>query len=282
MIVRQQKCIEPLGESKSDYEIFAGLSERLGLGDVFTDGGKTELDWGKAYFDAPTSPRSRLGGVREEGLPRRAVPGGLQADAGLRWFAEGRTRDTPDWGNPKRGTDKAHELGTYQRQDRVRAREPQEPLPGRPGAAGDAPRYIASWEGHHTTELFGKYPLQLVSPHPRFSFHCHYDKHTDWLERHPGAPHQEGRLRWWPVRLSPADADARGIRNGDIVRLYNDRGSVLCCAVVTERVRPGVAHSYASSAKYDPLEPGKADSIDKGGCVNMLTRRGWSASTRRA
>ena len=43
----------------------------------------------------------------------------------------------------------------------------------------------------------------------------------------------------------PEDAEARGILNGDIVKLYNDRGGVLCCAVVTERVRPGVIHSYA-------------------------------------
>ena len=50
---------------------------------------------------------------------------------------------------------------------------------------------------------------------------------------------------WWPARIHPRDAEARGIRNGDIVRLYNDRASVLCAAVVTERVRPGVIHSYA-------------------------------------
>jgi trimethylamine-N-oxide reductase (cytochrome c) len=33
------------------------------------------------------------------------------------------------------------------------------------------PQYIASWEGHRTTELYSKFPLQMVSPHPRFSFH---------------------------------------------------------------------------------------------------------------
>ena len=43
--------------------------------------------------------------------------------------------------------------------------------------------------------------------------------------------------------------------------------------MVTERVRPGVVHSYASSAKYDPLSPGKADSSDKGGCVEHAHAR---------
>ena len=76
---------------------------------------------------------------------------------------------------------------------------------------------------------------------------------------------------WWPARINPVDAGLRGIRNGDIVRLYNDRGSVLCCAVVTGRIKPGIVHSYASSAKYDPLEPGKSTATDKGGCVSILT-----------
>ena len=41
-------------------------------------------------------------------------------------------------------------------------------------------------------------------------------------------------------------------------------------ALVTERCRPGLLHSYQAGAKYDPLEPGNADSIDRGGCVNLL------------
>ena len=63
----------------------------------------------------------------------------------------------------------------------------------------------------------------------------------------------------------------RVIQNNDIIKLYNDRGTVLCVAIVTERVPEGIIHSYASSANYDPLEPGNPNSIDKGGCVNILT-----------
>ena len=67
------------------------------------------------------------------------------------------------------------------------------------------------------------------------------------------------------------DANERGIKDGDIVKLYNDRGAVLGVAHVTERMRPGVIHSYEASAIYDPLEPGKPYSIDRGGCINILT-----------
>ena len=57
MIVLQKKCIEPLGESKSDYEIFAGLAKRLGVYGAFTMGGKTELDWVKQIFHATDLPK---------------------------------------------------------------------------------------------------------------------------------------------------------------------------------------------------------------------------------
>jgi trimethylamine-N-oxide reductase (cytochrome c) len=58
----------------------------------------------------------------------------------------------------------------------------------------------------------------------------------------------------------------------DLVRLYNDRGSVVCAAQVTQRLPQGTVHSYEASASYDPVgDPGS--STDRGGCVNLLTSR---------
>jgi molybdopterin guanine dinucleotide-containing S/N-oxide reductase-like protein len=270
IIVREQKCIEPLWESKSDYQIFSDIADRLGMKEKYTDGGKTDIDWVRAFFDS-----SDLPGLidwetfNEQGYYIINAPEDYKPTPSLRWFAEGRPCDTPDLNNPKRGTDKAHELGTYSGKvefasESLKAHFPDDPE--RPVS----PRYIPSWEGYRS-EGYDRYPLQLLSAHPRFSFHCHYDKHTDWLDDIPVHRIKKDGYAWWPARIHPDDAAQRGIRNGDIVRLYNDRASVLCLAAVTERVRPGVIHSYASSAKYDPLIPGRADSIDKGGCVNMLT-----------
>jgi trimethylamine-N-oxide reductase (cytochrome c) len=187
----------------------------------------------------------------------------------MRWFYEGRDCDTPDLMNPKRLTEKRAELGTFSGKVEFESVSLKQYFPDdeeRPVV----PRYIPSWEGHHS-ELFEKYPLALLSPHPRFSFHCHYDKHTDWLNDIPGHRIKKDGYPWWPARINPEDAAERGIDNHDIVRLYNDRASVLCIAVVTPRVAPGVVHSFASSALYDPLLPGRADSVDKGGCVALLT-----------
>ena len=188
----------------------------------------------------------------------------------LRWFAEGRPCDTPDTSNPKRGTDKAHELATPTGKIEFVSKTLSERTPDDDERA-PLPTYKPSWEGHETAELFSKYPLQLISPHPRFSFHTHHDTRVPWLSEIPEHRMWIDGYNYQVCRIHPQDAQARGIGNGDIVRLYNDRASVLCLAVVTPRVRPGVIHSYASSAKYDPLIPGRADSPDKGGCVNMLT-----------
>ena len=56
----------------------------------------------------------------------------------------------------------------------------------------------------------------------------------------------------------------------DLVEIFNDRGSVICAAHITERIPPGTVHSYEGSACYDPIgEPGQ--SVDRGGCINLLT-----------
>ena len=132
------------------------------------------------------------------------------------------------------------------------------------------PRYIPSWEGP-ASKLARKYPLQLVSPHPRFSFHTHYDRRASWITDIAAHRIKKDGYEYWTVRIHPADAEARGIGHGDVVKLYNDRGSVLGIAQLTERLKPGVIHSYCSCGKYDPVERGKVGSLDRGGCVNLLT-----------
>ena len=51
IIHMQHKCIEPLGESKSDFEIFQAIANRLGLWQVFSEG-NAEYDWVRRIFDS--------------------------------------------------------------------------------------------------------------------------------------------------------------------------------------------------------------------------------------
>jgi len=75
---------------------------------------------------------------------------------------------------------------------------------------------------------------------------------------------------YWVIRINSEDAKKRGIKDNDIVKAYNDRGTVLLAAQVTERVPPGVVHCYESCSIYEPIgEPG--ESPDRGGCINLLT-----------
>ena len=66
-------------------------------------------------------------------------------------------------------------------------------------------------------------------------------------------------------------AERKGIKDGDVVRLFNDRGSCLCVARVTNRLYPQTIHAYTSSGIYNPIEYGKYKSWDKGGSINVLT-----------
>ena len=74
-----------------------------------------------------------------------------------------------------------------------------------------------------------------------------------------------------PVRIHPQDAAARGIRDGDIVRLYNDRGACLAGAVLSEALRPGVVQ-LSTGAWYDPEDPAADNPICVHGNPNVLTR----------
>jgi trimethylamine-N-oxide reductase (cytochrome c) len=268
IVVYEKKCIEPIGESKSDLEIFTLLAERLGFKDDYTDGGKTEEDWIKKQYEVSDLPKYiPYEDFKKKGYFVVPLPKNYKPTPAFRWFYEGRKRDTPDTLAPD--PEKKEGLGTYSGKIEFVSHSLQKYFPKdkeRPPMA----RYIPSWEGYDSP-LAKKYPLQLIAPHPRYSYHTHYDAHCEWLADIPGHRIRKSGNNWIVVRVHPQQAEERGIQNGDIIKVFNDRGVVLGIVQVTERVRPGVVHCYSSSGKYDPLEPGKAYSPDRGGCINILT-----------
>ena len=70
-----------------------------------------------------------------------------------------------------------------------------------------------------------------------------------------------------PLWLHPSEAAKRGIKNGDIVKLYNERGAVLGGAYVTERLMPGVAY-MDHGARCDWIIYGE---LDRGGAINLIS-----------
>jgi molybdopterin guanine dinucleotide-containing S/N-oxide reductase-like protein len=269
IIIYQQKCIDPLYESKSDYWIFTQLAKKMGIEAEYTEG-NTEEDWvKKMFFSSELSKLISFDDFKKKGYYVVGVPENYQAKPAIRWFYEGRPCDTPDTNNPRLNTDKSHLLGTFSGKVEFVSESIKKFTPDdneRPPLA----RYIPSWEGYNS-EMVKKYPLQLISPHPRMTFHTHHDAHSPWLAETPANRIFKDGYPWHVVRLNPIDAGARNINDGDIVKLYNDRASVLGIAQVTERMRPGVVHSYEGSSKYDLVERGNPASPDKGGCVSTLT-----------
>jgi len=271
----QKKCIAPLGESKSDYEIFSQVAKKLGFFEKYTQNVTSELEWVKRMFNASDLPKYiSWENFEKKGYFVVPLPHSYKPTPAFRWFAEGRNKDTPDPG-PQGGTlqglpDAANSLDTQSGKIEFEAQSLKRFDPN-DNERPPVPQYIPSWEGHHCKNLVSKYPLQLVTPHPRYSFHTMNDDKNCWVNEIPEhrVKAEDGHY-YWVIRVHPQDANKRGIKNNDIVRAFNDRGEVLLAAQVTERIAPGTAHSYESCSVYEPLgEPGR--SIDRGGCINLLT-----------
>ena len=108
-----------------------------------------------------------------------------------------------------------------------------------------------------------RFPLQLIANQPATRLHSQLDFGATSL-----ASKIKGRE---PVRIHPQDAAARGIGDGDIVRLYNDRGECLAGAVLSDALRPGVVQ-LSTGAWYDPEDPTSDKPLCVHGNPNVLTR----------
>ena len=246
-VLAVQRCIAPYAESRNDFDILAGIADRLGCAQGFTEG-RSETDWLRHLHDQNRQRAAEQGFTLPDfdtfwregecGLPERedfqvmhakfrADPGGhrLRTPSGrIEIFSE--TIESFDY----------------------------EDCPGHP-----AWMEPAEWLGSPLAERF---PLHLVSNQPVVRLHSQYD--ASELSR---AAKVSGREA---IRLNPDDAGARGIAAGDVVRVFNDRGQCLAGAVLSDAVRPGVVQ-MATGAWFDPAQPGEIGSLCKHGSVNVLT-----------
>ncbi|HEJ7573832.1 DMSO/selenate family reductase complex A subunit [Klebsiella michiganensis] len=118
------------------------------------------------------------------------------------------------------------------------------------------PVYASTFEGWDDP-LREKFPLQMFGFHYKARTHSSYGN-IDVLQ---AACRQE-------VWLNPLDAEKRGIKNGDMVRVFNARGELRIPAKVTPRIMPGVS-AMGQGAWHDANMNG--DRIDRGSCINTLT-----------
>lgn len=272
VITFQHQVIKPMGESKSDYDIFSGICERLGLSAYFTEG-VTELDWVKREFEASDLPKITTWKkfIKRGYVVLPAEKEELRSPVSWRWFAEGRKKDVPEPMPLPSDYSEEYLKGLQTQTGKIEfdcesLKHFDKEDPERPTYV----KYTPSWEGHRSTDMTEKYPLQMITPHPRFSFHTQGDAKDTYLNDIDEHRVLVDGYRYWTIRINPEDAKRRGIAMHDLVKVFNHRGAVICAAIVTERIREGTTHGYESCATYDPLgEPG--ESIDRGGVLNLIT-----------
>ena len=266
--VFQHKAIEPLGESKSDYKIFSMICERLGLSAYFTEG-ISEIDWARRIFDSSDLPKI----ISWEEFVRKGyavIPPNKKEHRdplSWNWYYENRKKDVPE-PMPLPSDYKDEYLKGIQTQSgkiefeasslkRFDANDPERPP-------------IVKYNPAFKINNKSKYPIMMLTPHPRYSFHTQGDAKDTFINDISDHRVNVDGYDYWVIRINSKDALKRKIKNNDLVKVFNDQGAVICAAQVTDRIMESSAHGYESCAKYDPLgKPG--ESPDRGGMLNLLT-----------
>jgi anaerobic selenocysteine-containing dehydrogenase len=238
------RAVEPPGEAKTQYEICSGLAERLGIGDQYTEG-RTQKAWMEYLYHESRKLKPELPEDIDE-----AISHGI-----YKWYATSPLvalkafRNNPRE-NPLSTPSGKIELFSRRLLDMGQSWE----LPD-----GDAitalPQYAHSWEGVHDP-LRAQFPLQLIGHHFKGRVHSSFAG-LAWLQK--VAP----QSLW----INQLDAAKRGIRHGDMVKVFNGRGLTYVPAKVTLRIMPGVV-SLPEGAWHKT----NAEGEDIGGCVNVLTK----------
>ena len=237
------QLIPPVGEARNDYDIFTGLSERLGAGTRFTEGRNAD-EWIRLLYEEfrTQSAEQDIEVPDYDALKARnwmRLP--IQAEGPNRTlFAP--FRDDPD----------AAPLGTPSGRIEIFSETIDgfgyDDCPGHPV-------WLPPSEWLGTAEAAA--PLHLVSPQPADKLHSQLE--SALADREGARPET--------LRLHPDDAGTRGITTGDLVRVFNTRGACRARALVTDTIRPGVV-ALPTGAWYG--DPG--GNIDPDGNPNVLTK----------
>jgi molybdopterin guanine dinucleotide-containing S/N-oxide reductase-like protein len=257
-VLLQNKAIEPVGESKSDYEIVLEVAKKMGKYEEVTKGKSVE-DLIKYTY---------------EGI-------GLPEFIGWEDFKEKQYYVFPvaqDWEKDPPGLRKFYEdpvanpLKTPSGKLEIYSERLAQNFPD-DKERGAIPRWIEKSETHDE-RISGpraeKYPLLMMSNHGRWRVHAQCDDIPWTREIRTCKVRGKDGYMYEPLWIHPSTAAGRGIKNGDIVKAFNERGAVLGGAIVWERIKPGVVY-MDHGARVDWIIPG---SLDRGGAVNLISPNG--------
>ena len=249
--IHRPKVIEPLGESKTDFQVYTELAYRLGFGPAFNPKAN------RSYFDNPEAvddtylrewwqnkvmghqhvtmswDEFQKRGIYKFILPEPHVAFRAQIEQGAQF-------PTPS--------------GKIEIFSSILARTPDFRRTQWGYAIPPIPKWIEPWEwlGH---EKAAQFPFHVITPHPRWRTHSIFNN-IPWLRE---TFEQE-------VTINASDARKLGIKTGDTCEVWNDRGKIIVPAYVTERCMPGVLVVH-EGAWMDLDENG----VDRSGNPDFLT-----------
>ncbi|WP_100638402.1 molybdopterin guanine dinucleotide-containing S/N-oxide reductase [Marinobacter salexigens] len=246
-IVPMKKVVEPQHEAKDDYEVFREMSARFGVEKEFGEG-RSQIQWIKHFYDQASDvaraqrvrmPRFQQFWEANEILENPADP------SRANWVRHADFRKDPIL-NP---------LGTPSGKIEIFSQTIDD-------MKYDDCLGHASWL--EPVEYLGNatsdYPVHLITPHSAYRLHAQLN-YSKLRDKYAIADRE-------PVTIHPKDAADRDIKAGDLVRIYNERGQILCGAVLDDGIKRGVVAVH-QGAWYDPSDNGD-NALCKNGNINVL------------
>jgi len=245
-VLAMKQAIAPIGEARADFDIFHALAQRLGYADAFTEG-RDEMAWCRAIY-------------------QRVVDGAARKNIALPDFETFWEAGFAELPPPEQ------DFVLFEDFRRDPTLYPLHTPSGKIEIASQTvagfgyddcpphPTWLppAEWLGDTAAR---DWPLHLITHQPMTRLHSQLDPSSH--SRRQKIKDREA------IRIHPDDAARRHIGDGDIVRVFNDRGACLAAAIIDPQVMPNVV-VMATGAWLDPSAVD--DAPERHGNPNVLTR----------
>ena len=246
-VIAMQKLVDPLYHSKTDFDIWFEFCKRMNREQEYCRG-MTPDQWLEQIYEDCRAENLK----KDYFMPPFAEfwkKGYVIFPEGKLWTRHADFREDPE----------VNALGTPSGFIEISSRKIANY--GYPDCKGH-PMWMEKTERSHGGPGSDKYPLWLQSAHPDKRLHSQTCESEEWRNTYA----VQGRE---PCYLNAEDATARGIADGDLIRVFNDRGQILVGAVISDNYPPGVIRIH-EGAWYAPTGA-EIGALDTYGDPNTLT-----------
>ena len=248
-IVPMKQAVEKQFEARDDYQIFSDLAKEFGAFEQFTQN-KTDVQWIEEFYtkayDQGVKANIKMPNFREFWSKNQPITFEVPFE-NTQFVRYAEFREDPIL-NP---------LGTPSGKIEIYSKTIEkmnyEDCPAHPTWMEPI-----EWLGMEKKNA----EFAMVSPHTSHRLHSQLSNTS--LRAKYAVNNRE------PIWINTKDAKAKGIKNGDLVRVFNERGQILTGAIVTDSIKEGVV-KVDEGAWYAPAEPGVEGSICTNGSPNVLT-----------